>query len=158
MVRRAPISRQPSSPLTLRSQPTLAIFDIPDIFANFETCLCLKRHAKEIVATRRREINRGRSLKADMDTIRHRNAEGQSPNRIARGLGVLHGTVYSAESKARKARQSRSSPPCAILDDPPRNRLNTCELFTVYSSNLPYGQFFGSFRPIHGGQRHISIP
>ena len=70
------------------------------VFAEFETNLRRERQAEGIVAARRRGIYRGRPPKIDMDTIRHRIAEGQSPTRIAREMGGSRGTVYKAKGKA----------------------------------------------------------
>ena len=70
------------------------------VFAEFETNLCRERQAEGIVAAKRRGAYRGRLPKIDMQAIRNRFAEGQSPTRIARKLGVSRGTVYKAKVKA----------------------------------------------------------
>ena len=77
-----------------------AFFDMLGVFAEFETNLRRERQAEGIVAARRRGIYRGRPSKIDMDTIRHQIAEGQSPTRISREMGVSRGTVYKAKGKA----------------------------------------------------------
>ena len=77
-----------------------AFFDMLGVFAEFETSLRRERQAEGIAAARRRGIYRGRPPKIDMDAIRHRIAEGQSPTGIAREMGVSRGTVYKAKGKA----------------------------------------------------------
>ena len=77
-----------------------AFFDMLGVFAEFETSLRRERQAEGIAAARRRGIYRGRPPKIDMDAIGHRIAEGQSPTRIAREMGVSRGTVYKAKGKA----------------------------------------------------------
>ena len=68
----------------------------------FETNLRRERQAEEIVAVKRRGTYRGRPPKIDMEAIRNRLSEGQSPTRIARELGVSRGTEYKAKGKAGK--------------------------------------------------------
>ena len=77
-----------------------AFFDMLGVFAEFETNLRRERQAEGIAVARRRGIYRGRPPKIDMDAIRHRIAEGQSPTRIAREMGVSRGTVYKAKGNA----------------------------------------------------------
>lgn len=48
---------------------------------------------------KRKGTYRGRPPKIDMDAIRDRIAEGQSPTRIAREMGISRGTVYKAKGK-----------------------------------------------------------
>ncbi len=59
-----------------------------------------ERQAEGIVAARQRGAYRGQPPKIDMDAIRRRLAEGQSPTRIARYLGISRGTVYKAKGMA----------------------------------------------------------
>ena len=76
-----------------------AFFDMLGVFAEFETNLRRERQAEGIVAARRRGACRGRPPTIDMDEIRARIAEGQSPTRIAREMGISRGTVYKAKGK-----------------------------------------------------------
>ena len=75
-------------------------FDMLGVFAEFETNLRRERQAEGFVAARQRGACRGRPPKIDMDAIRRRLAEGQSPTRIARVPGISRGTVYKAKGKA----------------------------------------------------------
>ena len=76
-----------------------AFFDMLGVFAEFETNLRRERQAEGIVAARQRGVYRGRPPTIDMDEIRARIAEGQSPTRIAREMGISRGTVYKAKGK-----------------------------------------------------------
>jgi len=75
-----------------------AFFDMLGVFAEFETNLRRERQAEGIIAARRRGVYRGRPPKVDMDGIRARIAEGQSPTGIAREMGISRGTVYRAKA------------------------------------------------------------
>ena len=77
-----------------------AFFDMLGVFAEFETSLRRERQAEGIAAARRRGAYRGRPPKIDMDAVRRRLAEGQSPTRIAREMGISRGTVYKAKGAA----------------------------------------------------------
>ncbi len=77
-----------------------AFFDMLGIFAEFETNLRRERQAGGIAMAKQMDTYRGRPPKIDMDAIRDRIAEGQSPTRIAREMGVSRGTVYKAKGKA----------------------------------------------------------
>ena len=76
-----------------------AFFDMLGVFAEFESNLRRERQAEGIVMAKRKGTYRGRPPKIDMDAIRDRIAEGQSPTRIAREMGVSRGTVYKAKGK-----------------------------------------------------------
>ena len=76
-----------------------AFFDMLGVFAEFETNLRRERQSEGIAAAKRRGAYRGRPPRIDMDAIRERIAEGQSPTRIARELGVSRGTVYKAKGE-----------------------------------------------------------
>ena len=69
------------------------------VFAEFETNLRRERQAEGIAAAKRRGTYRGRPPKIDMDAIGDRIAEGQSPTRVAREMGIPRGTVYKAINK-----------------------------------------------------------
>jgi len=75
-----------------------AFFDMLGVFAEFETNLRRERQAEGIATARERGVYRGRVPKIDMAAIRARLAEGQSPTRIARELGISRGTVYKAKA------------------------------------------------------------
>ena len=77
-----------------------AFFDMLGVFAEFETSLRRERQAEGIAAARRRGAYRGRPPKIDMDAVRRRLAEGQSPTRIAREMEISRGTVYKAKGAA----------------------------------------------------------
>ncbi len=87
-------------PVDTSSATGKAFFNMLGVFAEFETNLRRERQAEGIVAARQRGANRGRPPKIDMDAIRRRLAEGQSPTRIARDLGISRGTVYKAKGMA----------------------------------------------------------
>ena len=76
-----------------------AFFDMLGVFAEFETNLRRERQAEGIVVAKRKGTYRGRPPKIDMDAIRDRIAEGQSPTRIAREMRISRGTVYKAKGK-----------------------------------------------------------
>ena len=78
-----------------------AFFDMLGVFAEFETNLRRERQSEGIAAAKRRGAYCGRPPRIDMDAIRERIAEGQSPTRIARELGASRGTVYKAKAKAK---------------------------------------------------------
>jgi len=78
-----------------------AFFDMLGVFAEFETNLRRERQAEGIAAARERGVYRGRVPKIDMAAIRARLAEGQSPTKIARELGISRGTVYKAKAGVR---------------------------------------------------------
>ena len=75
-----------------------AFFDMLGVFAEFETNLRRERQAEGIAAARRRGAYRGRPPTIDMEEIRTRIAEGQSPTRIAREMAISRGTVYKAKA------------------------------------------------------------
>ena len=108
-----------------------AFFDMLGVFAEFETNLRRERQAEGISAARRKGTYRGRPPKIDMDAIRDRIAEGQSPTRIAREMG------FHAEPSTRpKARLSESmAQPVKAREQSgktsPRKRHKTRSLFTV---------------------------
>jgi len=89
-------------PVDTLSATGKAFFDMPGVFAEFETSLRRERQAEGIVAAKRRGAYRGRPPKIDMEAIRNRLAGGQSPTRIARELGISRGTVYKAKDGAGK--------------------------------------------------------
>ena len=76
-----------------------AFFDMLGVFAEFETNLRRERQAEGIAMAKQKGTYRGRPPKIDMDAIRVRIAEGQSPTKIAREMGVSRGTVYKAKGK-----------------------------------------------------------
>ena len=76
-----------------------AFFDMLGVFAEFETNLRRERQSEGIAAAKRRGAYRGRPPRIDMDAIRERIAEGQSPTRIAREMGISRGTVYKARGE-----------------------------------------------------------
>ena len=73
-------------------------FDMLGVLAEFETNLRRERQAEGIAAARRRGVYRGRPPKIDMEEVRARIAEGQSPARIARELGISRGTVCKTKA------------------------------------------------------------
>ncbi|WP_104019705.1 recombinase family protein [Roseovarius nitratireducens] len=75
-----------------------AFFDMLGVFAEFETNLRRERQAEGIAAARERGVYRGRVPRIDMAAIQARLAEGQSPTRIARDMGISRGTVYKAKA------------------------------------------------------------
>ena len=87
-------------PVDTSSATGKAFFDMLGVFAEFETNLRRERQAEGIVAAKRRGTYRGRPPKIDMEAIRSRLSEGQSPTKIARELGISRGTVYKANGKA----------------------------------------------------------
>ena len=74
-----------------------AFFDMLGVFAEFETNLRRERQAEGIAAAKERGVYRGRVPRIDMEAIRARLAEGQSPTRIAREMGISRGTVYKVK-------------------------------------------------------------
>lgn len=78
-----------------------AFFDMLGVFAEFETNLRRERQAEGIAAARERGVYCGRIPRIDMAAIRARLAEGQSPTRIAREMGISRGSVYKAKAGAR---------------------------------------------------------
>ena len=94
-----------------------AFFDMLGVFAEFETNLRRERQAEGIVAARRRGVYRGRPPTIDMDQIRARIAEGQSPTRHAREMGISRGTVYKAKGKTGKHSKAAQGP-LEVREDP----------------------------------------
>ncbi|MXW87442.1 MAG: recombinase family protein [Boseongicola sp. SB0673_bin_14] len=94
-----------------------AFFDMLGVFAEFETNLRRERQAEGIVAARRRGACRGRPPTIDMDEIRARLAEGQSPTRIAREMGISRGTVYKAKGKTGEHGKAAQGP-LEVREDP----------------------------------------
>ena len=80
-----------------------AFFDMLGVFAEFETNLRRERQAEGIAAAKKRGVYRGRPPRIDMKAIRDRLADGLSPTKIARDLGISRGTVYKARAEAQKA-------------------------------------------------------
>ena len=92
-----------------------AFFDMLGVFAEFETNLRRERQAEGFAAARRRGVYRGRHPTIDIEEIRTRIAEGESPTRIAREMGISRGTVYKAKTgESDKALQG----PLEIREDP----------------------------------------
>ena len=89
-------------PVDTSSATGKAFFEMLGVFAEFETNLRRERQAEGIVAAKQRGSYRGRPPKIDMEAVRSRLSEGQSPTRIARELGISRGTVYKAKGKAGK--------------------------------------------------------
>ena len=89
-------------PVDTSSATGKAFFDMLGVFAEFETNLRRERQAEGIVAAKQRGTYRGRPPKIDMEAIRNRLSEGQSPTRIARELEISRGTVYKAKGGAGK--------------------------------------------------------
>ena len=77
-----------------------AFFDMLGVFAEFETNLRRERQAEGIAAAKRRGVYRGRPPTIDMEEVRARIVEGQSPTRIAREMGISRGTVCKAKAGA----------------------------------------------------------
>ena len=75
-----------------------AFFDIPGVFAEFETNLRRERQAEGVIAAKRRGVYRGRVPKIDMAAIQAKLAEGVSPTVIVCDMGVSRGTVYKAKA------------------------------------------------------------
>ena len=75
-----------------------AFFDMLGVFAEFETNLRRERQAEGILAAKQRGAYRGRPPRIDMEAIRQRLANGQSPTVIAREMGISRGTVYKARA------------------------------------------------------------
>jgi len=75
-----------------------AFFDMLGVFAEFETNLRRERQAEGIAAAKRRGAYHGRAPKIDMSAIQAKLAEGLSPTKIARDMGVSRGTVYKAKA------------------------------------------------------------
>jgi len=76
-----------------------AFFDMLGVFAEFETNLRRERQAEGIAAAKRRGVYRGRAPKIDIDAIQSKLADGRSPTKIAREMGVSRGTVYKAKAQ-----------------------------------------------------------
>ena len=93
-------------------------FDMLGVFAEFETSLRRERQAEGIVMARRKGTYRGRPPKIDTDAIRDRIAEGQSPTRIAREMGVSRGTVYKAKGQIVGEHGKAGQSPQAIREEP----------------------------------------
>ncbi len=71
-------------------------FDMPGVFAAYETNLLRERRNEGVAAARQRGTDRGRHRKIGMDAISHLLAEGPPPTGIARDLGISPGTAYKA--------------------------------------------------------------
>ena len=97
-------------PVATSSATGKAFFDMLGVFAEFETNLRRERQAEGIVAAKRRGTYRGRPPKIDMEAIRNRLSECQSPTRIAREMGISRGTVYKAKGKAGKRDEADKIP------------------------------------------------
>ena len=97
-------------PVDTSSATGKAFFDMLGVFAEFETNLRRERQAEGIVAAKRQGSYRGRPPKIDMEAVRSRLSEGQSPTRIARELGISRGTVYKAKGKAGKRDEADQIP------------------------------------------------
>ncbi|MDE0521747.1 MAG: helix-turn-helix domain-containing protein [Boseongicola sp.] len=64
-------------------------------------------------------VYRGRPPTIDMDQIRARLAEGQSPTRIAREMGISRGTVYKAKAKGKDGESGTAAQgPLEVREDP----------------------------------------
>ena len=94
-----------------------AFFDMFGVFAEFETSLRRERQAEGISADKRRGACRGRPPTIDMDAIRGRIAEGQSPIRTAREMGISRGTVCKAKGTAGEPGKAVQGP-LEIREDP----------------------------------------
>ena len=105
-----PTSRPPNSPWTLRALQARHSSTFSGVFAEFETNLRRERRTEGIAAAKRRGTYRGRPPKIDMEAVRNRLAEGQSPTSIARKLGISRGTVYKAKGKAGKRDEADQIP------------------------------------------------
>ncbi len=68
------------------------------VFAEFETDLRRERQADGIAAAKVRGVYRGRKPKIDMDEIRAKLNDSQSPTRIARDMKISRGKVYKAKA------------------------------------------------------------
>lgn len=75
-----------------------AFFDMLGVFAEFETNLRRERQADGIAAAKRRGVYRGRAPKIDVCAIQAKLAEGLSPTKIARDMGISRGSVYKAKA------------------------------------------------------------
>jgi len=75
-----------------------AFFDMLGVFAEFETNLRRERQAEGIAAAKQRGVYQGRVSRIDMAAVQARLAEGVSPTRIAREMGISRGTVYKAKA------------------------------------------------------------
>ncbi len=75
-----------------------AFFDMLGVFAEFETNLRRERQAEGIAAAKRRGVYRGRPPRIDMEAIKARLADGDTPTEIARDMGVSRGTIYKAKA------------------------------------------------------------
>ena len=73
-------------------------FDMLGVFAEFETYLRRERQAEGIGAARRRGVYRGPPPTIDMEEVRARIADGKSPTKIAREMGISRGSVYKAKA------------------------------------------------------------
>ena len=75
-----------------------AFFDMPGVFAEFETNLRRERQTEGIAAAKVRGVYRGRRPKIDMREIQIKLEIGVSPTDIAREMGISRGTVYKAKA------------------------------------------------------------
>ena len=87
-----------------------AYFDVPGVFAAYETDLRREHQTEGIAAAGQRGTYRGRYRKIGMDAIRHLLAEGPSPTGIARDLGISRGTVYKAKDTTGEHENPDSGP------------------------------------------------
>ena len=76
-----------------------AFFDMLGVFAEFETNLRRERQAEGITAAKQRGVYRGRPPRIDMDAVKQRLTQGESPKHIAREMGISRGTVYKAKAE-----------------------------------------------------------
>ena len=102
-------------PVDASTAAGMAVFDMLGVFAEFEANLRRERQAEGIVAARRRGVYRGRPPTIDMDEIRARIADGQSPTRSPREMGISRGTVY--KTKAREPGKAVQCP-LEVREDP----------------------------------------
>ena len=97
-----------------------------------------------IVAARRRGVYRGRPPTIDMEEVRAKIAEGQSPTRIAREMGNSRGTVYKAKALMSPTQSSPFSRPPS---NPYRKGCCCCPVGSWATERTPL------LRPRHGALR-----
>lgn len=66
-------------PVVTSTATRKSFFDMPGVFAEFDTNLRRERQSEGIVAAKQRDVYRGRLPKTDMATIQARLSEGMSP-------------------------------------------------------------------------------
>lgn len=76
-----------------------AVFDMPGVFAEFETNPRRERQVEGIAAAKSRGVYKARPPKIDMDDIKRRLSDSARPVDIACDLGFARSTVYKAKAQ-----------------------------------------------------------